>query len=157
MCMRADTLIIYPTHPMHPKVWRIACRDYDPSLKGSKSLAPAIYERVGDLFRDRYGPHAGWCVTKGGRGVGCVCIACFFGRFDESVDSTYIPISNPHTPRAHSLLFAAELPNYRKRLPPALQAEMEAFKREESEVCRYVCMCVYTCACVGVCMYTGPI
>ena len=54
----------FPPPPPTPtnQVWRIACRDYDPSLKEAKSLTPAIYERVGDLFRDRYGPHAGWYV-----------------------------------------------------------------------------------------------
>ena len=124
-------------------MWRIACRDYDPSLKGSKSLTPAIYERVGDLFRDRYGPHAGWCVKKGEGGLDA-CARAFWGNVCahpstvRSPRHNNIPPSNPHTARAHSLLFAAELPNYRKRLPPALLAEMEAFKREESEVCRYV-------------------
>jgi N-glycosylase/DNA lyase len=41
-------------------VWQIACRDFDRSLIESKSLTPAVYKRVGELFRDRYGPHAGW-------------------------------------------------------------------------------------------------
>ena len=44
------------------QVWRIACRDYSPSLKGSKSLTPAIYESVGDIFREKFGSHAGWYV-----------------------------------------------------------------------------------------------
>jgi len=46
--------------PVDVHVWNIACRDYDPALSASKSLTPAIYDRVGDLFRTRYGPHAGW-------------------------------------------------------------------------------------------------
>jgi len=41
-------------------VWRIACRDYDTSLSACRSLTPAVYERVGDLFRCRFGDHAGW-------------------------------------------------------------------------------------------------
>jgi N-glycosylase/DNA lyase len=39
-------------------VWRIACRDYDPSLSDCKSLTPTVYGRVGDLFRERFGKHA---------------------------------------------------------------------------------------------------
>lgn len=79
--------------PVDTHVWAIACRDYDRTLVEAKSLTPRIYERVGDLFRARFGSHAGW---------------------------------------AHSLLFAAELPSFRSRLPPTLQAEMEAFKSEEA-------------------------
>ena len=55
-------------------------------------LCSQVYERVGDLFRERYGPHAGW---------------------------------------AHSLLFAAELPAFRSRLPAAVQEEMAAWRDEE--------------------------
>lgn len=46
--------------PVDTHVWRIACRDYDPSLQECKSLTPSIYQRVGDIFRSRYGTHAGW-------------------------------------------------------------------------------------------------
>jgi N-glycosylase/DNA lyase len=46
--------------PVDVHVWRIACRDYDTSLQKAKSLTPTIYERVGDLFREKYGSHAGW-------------------------------------------------------------------------------------------------
>ncbi|CAN0407425.1 unnamed protein product, partial [Discosporangium mesarthrocarpum] len=46
--------------PVDVHVWRIACRDYDPTLKDCKSLTPGVYERVGDLFRERFGEHAGW-------------------------------------------------------------------------------------------------
>ena len=79
--------------PVDTHVWRIACRDLDPKLTESKSLTPLVYERVGDLFRDKYGAsHAGW---------------------------------------AHSLLFAAELPNFNTLLPETLRSEMAAFKDEE--------------------------
>lgn len=44
------------------QVWRIACRDYSPVLKEHKSLTPAVYEAVGDIFRNKFGSHAGWCV-----------------------------------------------------------------------------------------------
>ena len=46
--------------PVDVHVWRIACRDYDASLAECKSLTPAVYARVGDLFRERFGEHAGW-------------------------------------------------------------------------------------------------
>ena len=52
--------------PVDTHVWQIAVRDYDPTLKEAKSLTPAIYNRVGDLFRDRYGTYAG-------RSVPCFC------------------------------------------------------------------------------------
>lgn len=46
--------------PVDTHVWTIACRHLDPTLTSAKSLTPAVYERVGDLFRARYGSHAGW-------------------------------------------------------------------------------------------------
>ena len=46
--------------PVDTHVWTIAVRDLDPSLAESKSITPHIYDRVGDLFRARYGTHAGW-------------------------------------------------------------------------------------------------
>lgn len=79
--------------PVDTHVWAIACRDMDPGLRAAKSITPAVYERVGALFRARYtGGHAGW---------------------------------------AHSVLFTAELPAFRERLPPALQEAMQAHAREE--------------------------
>eukprot|EP00611_Tribonema_gayanum_P005200 TRINITY_DN1445_c0_g1_i2.p1 TRINITY_DN1445_c0_g1~~TRINITY_DN1445_c0_g1_i2.p1 ORF type:complete len:371 (+),score=80.58 TRINITY_DN1445_c0_g1_i2:1760-2872(+) len=46
--------------PVDVHVWRIACRDYDASLRLAKSLTPTIYQRVGELFKKRFGQHAGW-------------------------------------------------------------------------------------------------
>jgi N-glycosylase/DNA lyase len=46
--------------PIDTHVWRIACRDYDTTLSQCKSLTPAVYARVGELFRQRFGSHAGW-------------------------------------------------------------------------------------------------
>lgn len=46
--------------PVDTHVWAIACRYMDESLKGVRSLTPAVHERVGGLFRDRFGAHAGW-------------------------------------------------------------------------------------------------
>lgn len=39
---------------------QISCRDFDKSLSQVKSLTPTVYARVGDLFRQRFGDHAGW-------------------------------------------------------------------------------------------------
>lgn len=77
--------------PCDTHVWRIACRDMDPTLAECKSLTPAVHERVNDLFVSRFGEHAGW---------------------------------------AHSLLFAAELPQFVARLPCALQIEMKLFRED---------------------------
>ena len=74
--------------PVDVHVYRIARRDLDPSLPDPKSMTPSLSARIGGLFRDRYGSHAGW---------------------------------------AHSVLFAAELPQFRKLLPPGLQQTMAAF------------------------------
>ena len=46
--------------PVDTHVWTIAVREMDAALAASKSLTPAVYERVGDLFRARYASHAGW-------------------------------------------------------------------------------------------------
>ena len=78
--------------PVDTHVWQIACRDLDHSLKNQKSLTPSVYARVGDLFRQRYSPYAGW---------------------------------------AHSLLFAAELAQYRVFLPQKMQSDMLLFTQQE--------------------------
>jgi len=46
--------------PVDTHVWRIARRDYDSTLEEVASITPTVHERVGDLFRDRFGPTAGW-------------------------------------------------------------------------------------------------
>ena len=83
--------------PVDTHVWDIALRDYDPllSLKGAKSITPAIYEEVGEVFRKRFPRKAGW---------------------------------------AHSVLFAAELPEFRVKLPVELQEEMKAFIEHSKSV-----------------------
>jgi N-glycosylase/DNA lyase len=53
-CDQADCV------PVDTHVWTIAVREMDASLAAAKSLTPAVYERVGDLFRARYVSHAGW-------------------------------------------------------------------------------------------------
>lgn len=59
-CVALFSLDQHATIPVDVHVWQIACRDFDPSLHEAKSLTPALYERVGELFRGRYGAHAGW-------------------------------------------------------------------------------------------------
>ncbi|CAM9499235.1 unnamed protein product, partial [Hapterophycus canaliculatus] len=59
-CIALFSLDQASTIPVDVHVWRIACRDYDPSLLDCKSLTPTVYTRVGDLFRDRFGQRAGW-------------------------------------------------------------------------------------------------
>jgi len=79
--------------PVDTHVWNIACCYFDRTLVSHKSLTPTVYEKVGDIFRSRYGvSHAGW---------------------------------------AHSLLFAAELPSFRSKLPTGMQSEMMQFKDDE--------------------------
>jgi N-glycosylase/DNA lyase len=46
--------------PVDTHVWQIACREFDPSLKDKKSLTPTVYQTVGDHFRARFSPLAGW-------------------------------------------------------------------------------------------------
>ena len=59
-CVALFSLDQVGTVPVDTHVWRIACRDYDPTLSECKSLTPAVYARVGELFRQRFGEHAGW-------------------------------------------------------------------------------------------------
>jgi N-glycosylase/DNA lyase len=48
--------------PVDVHVWNIARRDYDTErlLEKIKSLTPAAYRQVGDLFRDRFKTKSGW-------------------------------------------------------------------------------------------------
>jgi N-glycosylase/DNA lyase len=45
--------------PVDTHIWRIARTHYAPDLRG-RSLTPAAYARVGEAFRARFGPQAGW-------------------------------------------------------------------------------------------------
>lgn len=45
--------------PVDTHIWRIARARYAPELQG-KSLSPASYDRVTEVFQDRFGPCAGW-------------------------------------------------------------------------------------------------
>eukprot|EP00045_Choanoeca_perplexa_P023182 m.12553 g.12553 ORF g.12553 m.12553 type:complete len:421 (-) comp9977_c0_seq1:101-1363(-) len=59
-CIALFSLDQHDVIPVDTHVWQIAVRDYDPTLSQAKSLTPTIYKRVGDLFRERFGTHAGW-------------------------------------------------------------------------------------------------
>jgi N-glycosylase/DNA lyase len=68
-CVAVFSLDQADTVPVDVHVFDIAARDYDPTLLQPSqasatgqlaSLTPRLYERVGALFRDRFGSHAGW-------------------------------------------------------------------------------------------------
>jgi len=68
-CVAVFSLDQADTVPVDVHVFDIAARDYDPTLLQPSqasatgqlaSLTPRLYERVGSLFRDRFGSHAGW-------------------------------------------------------------------------------------------------
>ncbi|KAF3162636.1 8-oxoguanine glycosylase ogg1 [Orbilia oligospora] len=46
--------------PVDTHVWQIATRDYKFGKGKHRSLTPAVYEAVGDLFRELWGDAAGW-------------------------------------------------------------------------------------------------
>ncbi|KAG7393310.1 8-oxoguanine glycosylase ogg1 [Phytophthora boehmeriae] len=46
--------------PVDTHVWQIACRELDAGLSDRKSITPSVYRTVGDLFRQRFAPQAGW-------------------------------------------------------------------------------------------------
>lgn len=89
-CVALFALDQHGAVPVDTHVWNIACRHFDPGLKASaasasgqntllltpadvqdaKSLTPSVYAKVGDEFRRRLGPYAGWahwCVHTWGR------------------------------------------------------------------------------------------
>lgn len=46
--------------PVDTHVWQIAQRDYKFGKAKAKTLNKAMYDAVGDHFRELWGPHAGW-------------------------------------------------------------------------------------------------
>lgn len=46
--------------PVDTHVWQIAFRDYKLSKLPHKSLTAKNYQRIGDLFRSKFGKYAGW-------------------------------------------------------------------------------------------------
>lgn len=93
-CVSLFSLDCRDSVPVDTHVWDIAVRDYEPELVRFKSLTPIAYEAVGDHFRRRFSPCAGW---------------------------------------AHSVLFAAELGQFRVLLPAALQEDMALFAVQERD------------------------
>lgn len=155
MCVYAFRHSYYIPHKhVHPQVWRIACRDYDPSLKGSKSLTPAIYERVGDLFRDRYGPHAGWCVK-----IMCACVlfrgGCVRVPIRRQLDPPGTLTSQSQIPTRQGALpplrrGAAQLPQ--APAPRAADGDGGVQAGGERGVQIYICVCSYVLVLEGVCI-----
>ncbi|XP_064457023.1 N-glycosylase/DNA lyase-like [Ornithodoros turicata] len=46
--------------PVDTHVWQIAVRDYLPHLSKNKTLTDKAYKEVGNFFREKFGPYAGW-------------------------------------------------------------------------------------------------
>lgn len=46
--------------PVDTHVWQIAVRDYLPHLAKNKTLTDKAYREVGQFFREKFGPYAGW-------------------------------------------------------------------------------------------------
>nr|QDO16337.1 N-glycosylase/DNA lyase [Lingulodinium polyedra] len=59
-CVALFSLCQHGCVPVDVHVWRIATRDYEPELRGARSLTPRVYEQVGEAFRRRFGAFAGW-------------------------------------------------------------------------------------------------
>ncbi|KAJ0399383.1 hypothetical protein ATCC90586_009175 [Pythium insidiosum] len=72
--------------PVDTHVWQIACREFDASLKTKKSITPTVYRAVGDHFRRRFSPFAGWAHS-----------VLFTG--DLSVFQTQLPADLQHRKR----------------------------------------------------------
>lgn len=49
--------------PIDVHVWRMATRHYLPHLKSLKNLSAVAYKEIGDHFRKRFGPYAGWAQS----------------------------------------------------------------------------------------------
>lgn len=58
-CVALFSLDQYDAIPVDVHVEHIARRNYDPTLVEVKSLTPTVYQRVGDIFRNRFSSHAG--------------------------------------------------------------------------------------------------
>lgn len=49
--------------PIDVHVWRMATRHYLPHLRSLKNLSAVAYKEIGDHFRERFGPYAGWAQS----------------------------------------------------------------------------------------------
>lgn len=62
-CVALFSLDVADAVPVDTHVWRLARRDLDPTLQEVKSLTPAIYERIGNFCRCKFGDKAGWALS----------------------------------------------------------------------------------------------
>lgn len=46
--------------PVDVHIWKIALTSYLPHLRKTKNMTDKAYREVGDFFRGRFGPYAGW-------------------------------------------------------------------------------------------------
>lgn len=114
-CVALFSLDATDAIPVDTHVWQIACRDLDPTLATAKSLTPTIYNRVGDLFRTKFGAYAGWAH-----------------RFERGpLNLRLHPACGLDPSPGRSILFAAELPAFRDQLPASLLDDMAVFRAEE--------------------------
>uniref|UniRef100_A0A665T5T6 N-glycosylase/DNA lyase n=2 Tax=Echeneis naucrates TaxID=173247 RepID=A0A665T5T6_ECHNA len=49
--------------PIDTHMWQIAKRDYKYPDNGQKSITDKLYRHIGDFFRNKWGPYAGWAQS----------------------------------------------------------------------------------------------
>ena len=76
--------------PVDTHVWPISVREMDASLAETKSLTSRVYQRVGDLWRTKYGAYAGWAHT--------ILFAADLTRFRYSIHLFPPPLPPPPCP-----------------------------------------------------------
>jgi N-glycosylase/DNA lyase len=61
-CVALFSLLQAGAIPVDTHVWNLCRRDYDPDgiFAEVKSITPTVYRQVGDTFRNRFHPKAGW-------------------------------------------------------------------------------------------------
>ncbi|XP_077296954.1 8-oxoguanine DNA glycosylase [Arctopsyche grandis] len=80
--------------PVDTHVYQIAANLYLKHLKGRKSVTDAVYNEIGDHFRDMYGPLAGWAHT--------VLFCADLKKFEESGSKRISDETNKKTKRKKS-------------------------------------------------------
>ena len=46
--------------PVDTHDFALTSEHYMPSLRGMKTVTPAVYDMIGEFYRERFGPKAGW-------------------------------------------------------------------------------------------------